>query len=82
MTDSTSRVVEKLRRLRADLIIKTGDLKVTARKLRVAQDNGRVRRAAKLQEELDQIKQTISDLKGTIVEYEAEEVQDELPVAR
>jgi phage protein D len=63
-------VTAKLRRLHADFKIKNGDLLVTARKLRRAQDGERTLRIAALQEELDKIKQTIADVKRTIAELE------------
>lgn len=67
---------ERLRRLRADLKIKSGDLKVYAGRLRRARDFEQHRKAAALQQEFDKIKQTIDDVKKAISELEGEEVQD------
>ena len=64
----------RLRKLRADLTMKTGDLKVYAGRLRRAQDAGRSQRAAVLLVEFNKIKSTIDDVKQTIAELEGAEV--------
>lgn len=74
MIDQAPSVAVRLRKLRADLKIKNGDLQVCARKLRRAQDADRAGKAAALREDLDKIKSTISDVKQTIAELEGTEV--------
>jgi hypothetical protein len=70
MIDQAPSAVVRLRKLRADLKIKNGDLQVCARKLRRAQDADRAGKAAALRGELDKIKSTINDVRQTIVELE------------
>lgn len=71
----------RLRKLRADLKIKTGDLKVFSGRLRRAQDFGQIRKATTLLVEFNKIKQTIQDVKQTIAELEAEGPSDDVRVA-
>lgn len=64
----------RLRKLRADLKIKTGDLKVYAGRLRRAQDAEQWTRAKRLQADFNKIQSTIEDVKKTIAEVERTEV--------
>lgn len=70
----------RLRRLRTDLKLKQGDLKVIAGRLRRAQDFEQHNKVAKLQSEFCKIKETIDDVKRAIVELEGEKVQDDADV--
>lgn len=70
MSDGPIDPAVRLRKLRADLKIKTGDLKRFARLLRQAQDYEQPRKVAKAQADFDKVKQTIDDVKRAIQELE------------
>lgn len=72
---------ERLRKLRSDLTIKTGNLAVTARRLRRARDAGQDAKAEKLDQELSKIKETIQDVKKTILMVEEEVRNGSIQVA-